>query len=205
MVQAYRIFAEDLCPYWKDGKEDPYTKPIWTDVQSRLSRELGLASLSSLTYAYQTTWNGNTQTHSGNWSFDKVCETWMLNPFSTNEHIADTYVKERLSFVELAFRQKEALVSMANASYPEALAKAKLADKVRPAGRVYVPGKQADAVQVWNTNLNYVFRTAVDELNTRLRQAGCELDYHNGFIQRSTGCACCQANRGPFLDARRRS
>ena len=98
VVQAYRIFAEDLCPYWKDGKEDPYTKPIWMDVQSRLSRELGLSSLSSLTYAYQTTWNGNTQTHSGNWSFDRVCETWMLKPFSTTEHIADTYVKERLSF-----------------------------------------------------------------------------------------------------------
>ena len=34
-----------------------------------------------------------------------------------------------------------------------------------------------------NAEMNSKFQDSVNELNTRFRQAGCDLNYHNGFIQ----------------------
>jgi hypothetical protein len=49
-----------------------------------------------------------------------------------------------------------------------------------------------------NATMNVVFQSAVDELNTRFLQARCDLNYHNGFIQRSTDALSEQHIEKPF-------
>lgn len=39
--QCFRIVAEQLFPYWIDGKESAAAKVKWTTIHDRLSTELG--------------------------------------------------------------------------------------------------------------------------------------------------------------------
>ena len=60
LLQSFRTVQEQICPFYtKDGQVSDWGKAFWTDIQSRLSAELGMKSLSPLAYAYQTKWNGN--------------------------------------------------------------------------------------------------------------------------------------------------
>lgn len=56
----------------------------------------------------------------------------------------------------------------------------------RVPGTIVLPGDPADGLRAMNANINKEFQAAVDELNARFVQARCDLNYHNGFIQRST-------------------
>lgn len=103
LVQCYRILAEDVCPYYRDGNEYEYGKDFWADIHSRLSRELGLKFLSPTTYAYQRP--GGAYPVIGTWTMNHVCETWMLQDFD-GKGSADRFIKERLSLVELGFRKR---------------------------------------------------------------------------------------------------
>ena len=106
IVQIFRLLSEQICPYWLNGKESESGKMFWTDIHSRLSMELGLKSLSALAYAYSTTWGGKPQTATGTWTLNKVCENWMLKEFDGSVS-ADSFIKERISLVEIAFRKRE--------------------------------------------------------------------------------------------------
>ncbi|SIO56028.1 hypothetical protein SAMN05443247_08182 [Bradyrhizobium erythrophlei] len=46
LVQVFRIFSEQICPYSADGKEP--ANALWSNLQSRISMELGRVSLSPL-------------------------------------------------------------------------------------------------------------------------------------------------------------
>jgi hypothetical protein len=46
--------------------------------------------------------------------------------------------------------------------------------------------------------MNMDFQSAVDEFNTRFLQARCNLNYHNGFIQRSNDALSEQQVEKPF-------
>jgi hypothetical protein len=46
--------------------------------------------------------------------------------------------------------------------------------------------------------MNAAWRAAVDELNARFRQAGCELHYHNGFVQIGADDLILQQIEEPF-------
>jgi hypothetical protein len=46
--------------------------------------------------------------------------------------------------------------------------------------------------------MNMFWQAAVNELNERLRQAGCKLHYHNGFIQMATDETVTQQIEEPF-------
>jgi hypothetical protein len=94
-------------------------------------------------------------------------------------------MKERISFIELAFRQKHANLARTDAELPNRLREAAFNDGMPPLRGFRVLGKSADSVKADNDHLNSRFRAAADELNTRMRQAGYDLHYHNGFIQRS--------------------
>ena len=54
IIQGFRILAEQLRPYYRDEKENPTGKAFWIDIQSRLSMELGLESLSRPAYSYKS-------------------------------------------------------------------------------------------------------------------------------------------------------
>ncbi len=163
--------------------------------------ELGLKSLSDIFYSYQTTFNGQPRTSSGSWSMNKVCETWMQEQFDNdNPHSsADRFIKERLSLVEIGFRKHEDKIATANAAFPIKIQAAKN-DALRPAeiGFIRVPGDRVEAYKSINAKLNDQFRVCVEELNTRFRQAGCSLNYHNGFIQLSTDELSLQQVETPF-------
>ena len=49
-----------------------------------------------------------------------------------------------------------------------------------------------------NERLNAQFRNSVNEFNTRLRNAGCDLNYHNGFIQLSSDSLVLEQVETPF-------
>ncbi|MBY4894667.1 hypothetical protein KUL25_18055 [Rhodobacteraceae bacterium N5(2021)] len=177
LVQAFRILSEDICPYYKDGKEFPYGVTFWIDLHSQLSRELGVTELSPIWYSYNTKWNGKDHVQTGKHTMIHVCESWMLAPVSASP---DVHIKERLSLVELGFRQKEEEITARNSS-PITDAErliASLSDS-----KLRVPGGPHAGARAWREAQTADFRKNVDELNTRLRQAGYRLNYHNGFIQ----------------------
>jgi len=175
LTQAFRILAEDICPYYQGGKEDAQAVQFWTDLHSRLSRELGLKELSPLWFSYTRKWNGvdHIQTHKH--SLVQVCENWLMQPAAGS---VDEYVKERLSLIELGFREGEKKIAAMNAA--ESTSVDALMNSLR------ISGNPAGAGLTWRQQKTAAFQAAVDELNTRFRQADYPLHYHNGFIQFST-------------------
>lgn len=194
LVQSWRILSEQICPYRVDNKETERGKAFWTDLHSRIAMELGLKSLSPLAYAYQTMWNGKAHTVSGVYSIFAICENWMLAQFD-GAIPADRFIKERLSLVEIGFRKRGDEIAAANADLPAAMERAL---KQGPNYGIRVPGDPARGLEARNARMNVQLQEAVVELNTRFRQAGCDLNYHNGFIQRGTDALVMQEVEMPF-------
>jgi hypothetical protein len=185
LVQAFRIVSEHLFPYWIDGKERTDAKATWRSMHDRLSMELGLQELSPRGFWRNTTLAGNPHSYWQELAWINVCTTFVCAPYDATIPV-DRFVKERLSFVEIAFRDRENAVAALNASLPQRIAKAEL-DAKAPLPyrgiRVQVPGNPGDAVRNVNARVNQEFRALVNELNVRFQEAGVNLNYHNGFIQ----------------------
>lgn len=109
-------------------------------------------------------------------------------------------MKERMSFIELAFRLVEERVVANNVNLPEAIKHAELFIDSRGArsGKPRLPGNRADRLRAANDKMNKDFREAIAELNSRLRQAECKLHYHNGFIQISEDETIAREIETPF-------
>jgi hypothetical protein len=192
LVQMYRIFSEQICPYKSDAKEAG--KALWSNVQSRISMELGRVSLSPMTYNFMGEWYGKPHHYHGSWEIDHVCETWFLQTFDGSIQ-ADQFAKERISFIELGFRIREVQINVENVNLPAAI---KAADAPDPLGRLRIPGKYSDYVKEQNALINRIFKSGVEELNARFRQADCNLNYHNGFIQLTQDNVVDQQIETPF-------
>ena len=183
LVQAFRIIKDQLFPYYgSDKKVDEKAKTTWTNLHDRLSMEFGLKDLSPRYYSYPAAGiNGTTYNYSGWYDMNQVCEAFVTLPFSAQD--SDTFMKERLSFIELAFRERENQVRLTNIQLPTGLQMAAYYDgltlpKDRRVGESYV-----DKARRENDAVNVAFKTYVVELNTRFEQARTPLNYHNGFIQ----------------------
>ncbi|MCA2372483.1 hypothetical protein ATU3B_12700 [Agrobacterium genomosp. 3 str. CIP 111-78] len=174
MVQSRRIITEQLFPYYVDGKENSEAKSSLEAISSKLSMEFGTDHLSPL---YSGTYR-NTPL--------QVITTFMQ--FAPTEFSdADYFIKQRISFVELAFREFEKEVKTANASLPEEL------KGVNQSYHDYF---------IWiNDQLNEKLRENVYEINERLRQATFPLTYHNGFIQFSDDPFVNEHVKQPFWQA----
>jgi hypothetical protein len=162
LVQAFRILSEDIYPYYKDGKEDGAAVKFWTDIHSKLSRELGLQELSKQWFSYTTQWQGSDRVQTQRYTFVKVCENWMTQPVAGSP---DRHIKERLSLIELGFRQREDEIAIMNSQAIK-----------NPSGFLH----QIKAARMERTES---FKAAVEELNARFQQAGYDLNYHNGYVQ----------------------
>lgn len=181
LVQAFRILKEDIFPYYlSDGKENSTSVAIWKNLESGLSRELGLKELSAHWLTYTTKWNGNDHVNTTRYALVSVCENWMNLAPTAN---VDTYIKDRLSLIELGFRRREMDIASLNAK-PISDAEGAVAAFVRRRGTGQVSNIEA-ARQQRAASAN-AFQASVEELNTRFRQAGYPLNYHNGFIQISS-------------------
>lgn len=178
LVQCWRIVAEQVMPYTVNGKVHEQNKGRWDSIQKNLSMELGLESLSPLQWNF---YDINKVWQHGAYTIDHVCKSWMLAPFD-GSIAADKFMKDRISFVELAFRSENERVARANeaAGFNAVTAKAMDARNVgaRPAAF-----SVAAIFREANEKLNKDYSESSVELNERFRQAGAPLNYHNGFIQ----------------------
>jgi AbiJ N-terminal domain 4 len=197
LVQAFRIVSEQLYPYWTDEEKERFlAKAHWQAIHDKLSMELGLQELSPRTYSWTPAFQ-NAVPQVGFYTFELICKHFVLAAYSGSVS-ADRFMKERLSFVEIAFRQR---AEELEASHAKRLADA-VARTVRPPprGTIRLPGTPLKAHQAIVDRENQEFRAAVDELNTRMRRAGYELHYHNGFIQRSIDRVVEDQIEEPFWD-----
>jgi hypothetical protein len=196
LVQTFRIFSEQISPYKANGTATD--NALWSMVQNRLSMELGLVSLSPVSYNFTGEWNGQPHHYYGNWTIDHVCQTWFLQPFDGSIPV-DQFIKERISFIELAFRLREDQINLENVKLPSALKAAD--DGHDPFGRSpRVRVKLSEDMKNFNTTINSNFKSSVQELNARFRQADCNLNYHNGFVQFAKDGIVADHIETPFWD-----
>lgn len=173
LVQGFRIVSEQLYPYYIAGKESAHAKARWTAIHDKLSMELGLSELAPKYYVSAT--SASTK------SMNQVCKDFVCAKFEGSASV-DRFMKERISFIELAFREREEELSEINLKLPKQLAAATLQDKPHRTRGLRIQISEG-SIKAHNASLNDRFRASVDELNERLRRAGCNLNYHNGFIQ----------------------
>jgi hypothetical protein len=182
LVQSYRLVFEQVLPYWWDGKESEHSKKIITLVHDKLSMELGLTELSKKTYHYKSTFQGKVSDQFGTFTMDFVCKAFICAAYD-GSITADRFIKERISFIELAFREREGELRQQNETLPTRLAQARDSKFGRGIGSLRLPGNPEDGLKASNESINKTFHRNVEELNTRFRQAGYPLHYHNGFVQ----------------------
>jgi len=199
LVQAFHIVKDHLFPFYtQEGKERDGAKATWTSMHDRLKIELGLRELGPQGSFGKTTLFGNEQSIWQPISMLYVCEGFVCAPYN-GQASADTFIKERLSFIEIAFRDREKELAKLNAELPAKVVKAALDAKLSPPrGQIRVPGDPMEGIKAWNRIQNETFKGYVDELNERFRQAGARLHYHNGFIQMSDDEQIQQQVETPF-------
>lgn len=193
VVQAFSIVKE-MHPYWDyKGNADPEGKAYWENLHDRIAIELGKKDLSQTSFSYQSMWQGKATTSTYVHTRQQVCENWMHQTPSPAEK-ADEFVKERLSLVEVAFRDTEASVARSRADLPRLIEQ----ELRRPKQGIRLPGSRAEGLKARFRKIEETFHGRVDELNTRFRQAGCKLHYHNGFIQSSDDALFLKEAEQPF-------
>jgi hypothetical protein len=118
----------------------------------------------------------------------------MLKDFDAKDS-ADLFIKERLSLIELGFRKRGEDIATANAERLRDCASNRL---FKPVGTIRLPGDPIEGAKAANAAMDRAFQVTIEELNARFRQAGCGLDYHNGFIQRSVDALATEVIEKPF-------
>jgi hypothetical protein len=198
--QVFGIVKEALPYHNAEGREIEANKIKWKSLHDQIARELGMDELSKRYYAFtQRNGLGQEWPVQGNWGWDYVCAQFVKAQYPTGHPNADHFVKERLSFIELAMRMRGAEIEMLNIRLPQALAEAALRDKM-PTRGMRIPGNAVDGVKAWNHTQNAIYDAQVSELNERFRRARAPLTYHNGFIQVSIDDTIEQNIAKPFWD-----
>ena len=170
--QAFRILSEDIYPYFfEDGKLNEASANFWIDLQSKLSRELGLNELFPQNEGLYKR------------SMYEVCEKWMSMPVAWSP---DEHIKERLSLIELGFRTRENQLIARQDTPISKLEEMVVSLNKRAPPNVDPAVWAKEQAQNRRDEAVASFRSLVDELNTRFRQAKYGLNYHNGYIQVSS-------------------
>ncbi len=197
-VQAFRLLDTDLMPYYGyKGQERDGAKAEWASVHDKICRELGVKELSPLSYTYSQTFNGNKIYRTAWHPLSKVCENYVCAPYDP-QWDADQFIKRRLSFVEMAFRECEQRAKVQCEAYDRQIAQLAHPGTISPPGGLRIPGNRRDGLESAKREVEKKIRSAVDELNERLRRAGYPLHYHNGFIQISKDEKIKQEIENPF-------
>lgn len=197
LVQAFQLISKEVVPFhFADGKVRTDSEARWTRAADLLMRELGLRELAP--GGFWSSWGSTGQT----WfprNVHAVCEAFMQGEGNKTES-PDRFMKERLSFVELIFRDRHGEIQLANASLDLEVAKARGAAQRRafPGSGMRVPGDPGDGLIARNRLMNQTFERQTEELNERFRRAGAPLRYHNGFIQLSLDEAAEEQIGKPF-------
>ncbi|MBM70055.1 MAG: hypothetical protein CME43_11325 [Haliea sp.] len=184
--QLFGIVKEAIPYYDSNGKKIEANEVKWKTLHDRLSRELGVDELFTRYYSY-TNQNalGQSIPVSGFFGWDYACEKFVKSDCPSDHHDPDRFIKERISFIELAMRWRYEEIEKINENLPEAILEAKLRDAIPKRG-MRVPGSAVDGVKAWNKTQNESYSLLVEEVNERFRRARAPLTLHNGFIQVST-------------------
>ncbi len=169
LTQCFRIISEQLFPYWSNGKENTVSKRDWTSIHDNLCMELGLQELSPHYFTYNTNFNGVSSPVTSKFTIDNVCKNFVLMSYH-NSYNADKFIKDRISFIELAFREKQKLIQSMSQKNTEIHSAYKQLTKFNNS-----LSQQKSPVEKYNI--------AVLELNERLKRVKYPLNYHNGLIQ----------------------
>ena len=196
--QCHRIIAEQIFAVGDDGKLSAGTRAKWQTIHDQLCGELGIQSLSPLGYHYEMRLGTGVQTHWQAHSIETVCKNFLIEPFSGKA--PDKFMRERISFVELAFRLREQDVTRYALTFDAGIAEAKKRNEVlrEKFKGLNLPGVPASQIEAEKTELVNGFSAAVNELNERFRQAKSPLNYHNGFIQIETDAVVQEQVEKPF-------
>ncbi|WP_415717467.1 AbiJ-NTD4 domain-containing protein [Maridesulfovibrio sp.] len=160
LVQGFKIISEQLFPYWINGRESQTAKKHWNSIHDKLAMELGQKELSPkwlVTYPL---------------TINQVCENFMFADYN-NSYVADKFIKDRISFIELAFREKHEQLTPKTPNNQERNQAIQNLFKRHPSSP-YI------STQKTPTEL---FKESIIELNERLKFAKYPLTYHNGIIQ----------------------
>ncbi|MBB3977730.1 hypothetical protein GGQ64_002944 [Rhizobium azooxidifex] len=186
MVQASKIITEQLFPYYIDGSVNTSAETSLQSLHDKLAMEIGIDPLSPLfkgTYRYP---------------INDIVKNFFQRSFELTDN-ADTFIKRRLSLVELAFREYETEVKASNANLTHKLAELKSNKELPKLARALrVPTFTEEYVVRHNKALNVVFEGNVTELNERFRQAKFPLMYRNGYIQISDDSVIAREIEQPF-------
>lgn len=204
LVQASRIVSEQLFYEIEHG--------VWGHLNRTLSMELGVTNLSALSGTDPARLSAEQRIHAQTFRAAACCQHFMCAPYD-HSIPPDRFIKERLSFVEIAFRMKEDKVKAENAGLDRAIQEAGLtASVVVPGPHRQVPGlaaarrqKKERELRAANERLNQGFESACRELNARFRQAEANLHYHNGFIQLASDGMTEEQIEEPFWNVLRSS
>lgn len=198
--QAFGIVKEAMPYYDASGKEIEASKLNWKSLHDQLARELGVDELSQTHYSY--TWKnplGQEWPVEGFWGWDHVCEQFVKAEFPSGRREPDRFIKERISFIELAMRFRGEEIEQMNAGLPKAISNATMQDQMQLL-RTRSPRSAVDQVKAWYRTENEKFGDQVRELNERFRRARAPLTYHNGFIQVSMDNVIERNIAKPFWD-----
>ena len=117
----------------------------------------------------------------------------------------DKFMKERISFIELAFREHmnvlyEMNTSLISAASALALDRKKISNSMISVQVALSNSEKIAFVvrQSANEKHNAAFALSCEELNERFRRAKCPLNYHNGFIQIETDAMVQEQIAEPF-------
>ncbi|MEX2491044.1 MAG: hypothetical protein WD425_04705 [Nitrospirales bacterium] len=185
LVQAFRIISEQFHPYYNHayGSEDPGSKKYWGMLNDKLSLELGLETLSAKAYSYPLAIQGTTTNQVGTYSLLNVCKNFVCGTYISSIP-ADRFMKERISFIEIAFREREYEIDAEIESWNSSYVGRRLEHGMQAA--IQITPTKFEGKETFAERKRAPFLSAVTELNTRFSQANYDLHYHNGFIQRST-------------------
>ncbi len=167
LVQGFLIVNKQLFPYNEQGYVRPGAEELWEELNKQLARELGLKDLSARKDFYAAV---------------KVCENFVCEAYDGSVS-ADRFVKERLSFIEIAFRRRNEEIARLDASLDQEISESRLQVKTRPVWKGHDFAEEEKRLRDRNADINQAFRTCCNELNSRFREAGATLNYHNGLIQ----------------------
>lgn len=199
--QLFGIVKEAIPYYDSDGKPIEANKKKWKSLHDRLCRELGVDELFSRYYSYSNKNHlGQSFPVSGFFDWNYACEKFIKS--DNIDHLdADRFIKERVSFIEIAMRWRHEEIETLNSNLPKALLEAKILDSVSAKQSMRAPESAVDRTAAWNKTQNTIYSSQVDEINERFRRARAPLTLHNGFIQISTDEVIEKNIATPFWDA----
>ncbi|MFN7178412.1 AbiJ-NTD4 domain-containing protein [Hyphomonas sp.] len=190
MLQASEMIHDRLWLGYKPEKTSEVAERCIKEVHDALALELGRQYLSDRFWVQTTVRNGDTYRRAHTNTYAKICKKFLeLVPPDTKN--ADQHIKERVSFVELAFRQRMVQIETENLHLREI--------EQRDAQVVLAAANyRIDSLRTQNLRMNENFKLICDELNERMRMAGYPLTYHNGMIQFATDTRITAQIEQPF-------